>query len=94
MLKIPYSKKCYVIVETPQHPYNTEDPVNVRETLQSWDVDGVFLSYNQGFGERERFYEYYSALEDCIENSGIYRKYIWTLFLRLYNNSLHYWRRY
>jgi len=70
VLGIPYSKKCYVIVETPQNPYNTEDPVSVRETLQSWDVDGAFLSYNQGFGERDRFYEYYSALEDYIENLG------------------------
>ncbi|MCD6372419.1 MAG: hypothetical protein J7L37_02550, partial [Thermococcus sp.] len=70
MISIPYSKNVYVIIETPQNPYQTEDPITVRNTILSWDVDGVFLNYNSGFGEKDRFHEYLSALEDYVRNIG------------------------
>ncbi len=70
MISIPSSKKVYVIIETPQNPYQTEDPVIVRNTILSWDVDGVFLSYNSGFDEKDRFQEYFSAFEDYVMNTG------------------------
>ena len=70
VISIPSSKKVYVIIETPQKKYQTEDPVMARNTVLSWDVDGVFLSYNSGFDEKDRFQEYFSAFEDYVMNTG------------------------